>query len=249
MCVAPTTYAQADLDALHRVGDPGLSAIATNTAGDIVDQILGVASVRGASLVGDGPLTGPAVQLLSDQGQTVAIGAANLVAPGSTSDGDDYTGPPATADVTPVRYTPQVVAAPFDPAVGAALAGMGTEPLTPSYLDPALDIPLQHDSAVARRQDALGALLWRGLQPETQPRAQIVVPPLMWSLQGRRCAGDSHVGRLRDQRRAGAAAAVDRGDRRRQRGARRRISPRRRAAESAICAGVSTTPSSPASPL
>ena len=184
MCVAPTTYAQADLDALHRVGDRGLSAIATNTAGDIVDQILGVASVRGASLVGDGPLTGPAVQLLSDQGQTVAIGAANLVAPGSMSDGDDYTGPPATADVTPVRYTPQVVAAPFDPTVGAALAGMGTEPLTPSYLDPALDIPLQHDSAVARRQDALGALLWRGLQPEIQPRAQIVMPPLMWSLQG-----------------------------------------------------------------
>ena len=30
MCVAPTTYAQADLDALQRVGDPGLSAIATN---------------------------------------------------------------------------------------------------------------------------------------------------------------------------------------------------------------------------
>ena len=29
MCVAPTTYAQADLDALRRVGDPGLSGIAT----------------------------------------------------------------------------------------------------------------------------------------------------------------------------------------------------------------------------
>ncbi len=43
MCVAPTTYSQADLDALQRVGDPGLSAIATNGAADIVDQILGVA--------------------------------------------------------------------------------------------------------------------------------------------------------------------------------------------------------------
>jgi hypothetical protein len=183
MCVAPTTYAQADLDALRRVGDPGLSAIATNTAGDIVDQILGITSVRGASLVGDGPLTGPAVQLLSDQGQTAAIGAANLIAPGSASDGSGYSGPPATADVTPVRYTPQLVAAPFDPAVGAALAGMGTEPVAPSYLDPALDIPLQHDSPVARRQDALGALLWRGLHPETEPRTQILMPPLMWSVQ------------------------------------------------------------------
>ena len=65
MCVASTTYAQADLDALHRVGEPGLSGIAVKTAGDIVDQILGIASVRGASLIGDGPLTGPAVQLLS----------------------------------------------------------------------------------------------------------------------------------------------------------------------------------------
>ena len=42
MCVAPPIYAQADLDALQRVGDPGLSSIATNGAGDIVDQILGI---------------------------------------------------------------------------------------------------------------------------------------------------------------------------------------------------------------
>ena len=68
VCVAPTTYAQADLDALHRVGDSGLSGIATNAAGDIVDQILGIASVRGASLIGDGPLTGSAVELLSALG-------------------------------------------------------------------------------------------------------------------------------------------------------------------------------------
>ena len=32
MCVAPANYAQADLDALQRVGDPGLSSIATNGA-------------------------------------------------------------------------------------------------------------------------------------------------------------------------------------------------------------------------
>ena len=49
MCVTPTTYAQADLDALHRVGDPGLSAVATNGAAEIVDQILGITSTRGAT--------------------------------------------------------------------------------------------------------------------------------------------------------------------------------------------------------
>jgi len=117
MCVAPTTYSQADLDALQRVGDPGLSAIATKAAADIVDQILGVQSTRGATLVGDGTLTGPAVELLSAQGPTVAIGAANAGAQ------DSATGEPGTADVQPVRYTPHLVAAPFDPTVGAALAG------------------------------------------------------------------------------------------------------------------------------
>ena len=184
MCVAPTTYSQADLDALQRVGDPGLSAIATKGAADIVDQILGVASTRGATLVGDGPLTGPAVELLSAQGPTVAIAAANLTAlgPPPPGSGDSATGEPATADVRPVRYTPQLAAAPFDPTVGAALAGAGTEPASPSYLDPSLDIPVKHDSQLARRQDALGSLLWRGLHPDTEPRTQILAPPLAWRL-------------------------------------------------------------------
>ena len=176
MCVAPTTYAQADLDALQRAGDPGLSAIATTGAGGIVDQILGIRTTRGATLVGDGPLTGPVVELLSAQGPTVAIAAANV----SAQDSD--TGAPATADLTPLRYTPQVVAAPFDPTVGAGLAGAGVEPTSPSYLDSTLDIPVKHDSQVARRQDALGSLLWRGLQPDTEPRSQILMPPLTWSL-------------------------------------------------------------------
>ncbi|WP_396836759.1 hypothetical protein [Mycobacterium sp. ITM-2016-00318] len=172
-CVAPANYAQADLDALARVGDPGLSAIATNGAGNIVDQILGIASTRGATLVGDGPLTDRAVQLLSGQGPTVAIAAAGLTA-------DD--GEQATADVNPVRYTPEVVAAPFDPTVSAALAGVGTDPWSPSYLDAGLHVPVQHDSAVARRQDALGSVLWRTLAPAAEPRSQILMPPMDWGL-------------------------------------------------------------------
>ncbi|MGZ8777916.1 MAG: hypothetical protein ACXWZ5_18900, partial [Mycobacterium sp.] len=181
MCVAPTTYAQADLDALRRVGDPGLSGIAVKTAGDIVDQILGIASVRGASLIGDGPLTGPAVKLLSNEGQRVAIGAAE-VATGSKSDGSDTAGPGA-ADVSPVRFTPDLVSAPFDPAVGAALAAAGSEPVSPSYLDPSLAIPVQRGSEVARRQDAIGAIMWRALRPDAGPRTEILMPPMAWSPQ------------------------------------------------------------------
>ena len=178
MCVAPTTYAQADLDALQRVGDPGLSAIATNGAADIVDQILGVQSTRGATLVGDGPLTGPAVELLSAQGPTVAI-ARRRMSPQKTPPPANRRPPTSAA----CGYTPHVVAAPFDPTVGAALAGAGTDPCVAVVSGPVAGHPGQHDSAVARRQDALGSLLWRGLQPDTEPRTQILMPPLVWSLQ------------------------------------------------------------------
>ena len=120
------------------------------------------------------------MQLLSAQGQTVAVGAAYITA-GSEPDGGSNTAEPGAADLTPVRYSQDLVAAPFDPAVGAALAGAGAEPVSPSYLDPSLDVPLQHDSEVARRQDALGALMWRALQPGIEPRTEILMPPMVWS--------------------------------------------------------------------
>ena len=169
-------YAQADLGALARVGDAGLSTIATNDAADIVDQILGIASIRGATVVGDGPLTGSAVQLLAAQGPTVAIAAGESVAQDSTS------GESAPVDLAPRRYTANVVAAPFDPAVAAALAGAGTTPVTPSYLDASLGVPLAHDSPAARREDAVAALLWRALRPQAEPRTEIFMPPLAWNL-------------------------------------------------------------------
>lgn len=177
MCVAPTPYAQADLAALQRVGDAGLSAAATSSAGDIIDQILGVTSIRGATIFGDGPLTPGAVDLLNGQGSTVALAAADCSAQ------DSVTGEPMIADVSPRRLSPQVVMAPFDPAVGAALAGVGTDPDLPTYVDSSLSVPLNHDSMVARRQDAIGSMLWRALQPDANPRDQILVPPLKWSPQ------------------------------------------------------------------
>lgn len=164
MCVTATPYAQADLGALQRVGDARLSAAATSTAGDIVDKILGVTSVRGATVLGDGPLTTPAVELLDIQNPTVAI------APD-----------PADADLTVRRLSDKVVMAPFDPAIGAALAGVGTDPAVPAYLDETEAAPVAYDSPVARRQNAVGAILWQALQPGAEPRTQILLPPLKWS--------------------------------------------------------------------
>ena len=79
-CVTPLPYAEADLDALQRVHDPGLSMAATGSAGDVVDQILDIASTRGATVLPDGPLTSSAVNLLSGNNGTVAIAAADFSA-------------------------------------------------------------------------------------------------------------------------------------------------------------------------
>jgi len=176
MCVAPLPYAQADLDAVQRVGDPALTATATGGAADVVDQILGVASVRGATLIPDGSLTRRAVDLLSANNSTVVIAAAD------SSVGESNTPLPPTADTAPRRLSPQVVLAPFDPAVGAAFGATGSDPCAPAYLNSALAIRLQHDSETARRQDALGSMLWRALQPKALPRQQILLPPTNWKL-------------------------------------------------------------------
>ncbi|CAJ1587675.1 hypothetical protein [[Mycobacterium] wendilense] len=169
MCVVATPYAQADLDALQRVNDRGLNHFDTVVAADLVDQLLGVQSMRGATLVGDGPLTRRVVDLLGAQGNTVAIAAADATA------GDP-------ADLAVRRVSERVVAAPFDPAVGAALAAAGQAPVAPNYLDDSLAVPQRDGAQVARRQDALGAMLWRSLDPQTEPRRQILMPPLKWNL-------------------------------------------------------------------
>lgn len=172
-CVAATPYAQADLDALARVGDARLAAIAVAKPADIVDRILQVSSTRGAVLLGDGRLTAASADLIGTQGDAVVVAAGDCSARESG----------VTADVTPRRLSPQLVFSPYDPAVGAALAAVGTEPATPSYLDGSLTVQLHHDSALARRQDALGSMLWRALEsPEdpAAPRNEILMPPAYW---------------------------------------------------------------------
>ncbi|ORX04131.1 DUF6049 family protein [Mycolicibacillus trivialis] len=190
MCVTALPYAQADLTALQRVGDTGMATIATSGASQVVDQILGVTSVRGVTPLGDGPLTQRAVDLLSGQADTVAVTPAPAAA--AAPDGTAQDGAP-DADLTPRRLSPRVVTAPFDPAVGAALAAVGTRPTSPPYLDTRtlrkLKQNLQHDSLVARRQDALGAILWRALQPDPGPHAEILLPPATWALE----ADDAHA--------------------------------------------------------
>lgn len=177
MCVASLPYAQADLDALQRINDTELSTTATTSVGDIVDHILDVTSIRGVTMLPDSPLTNRVVDLLNDNNSTVAIAAAAFSAQDSTS------GSLVDIDTEPRRLSPRVVVAPFDPAVGAALAAAGTDPIVPTYLDSSLNIRIVHDSDTARRQDALSSILWRALERDAAPRSQILVPPTSWHLQ------------------------------------------------------------------
>lgn len=177
-CVVPLPYAQADLDALQRVNDPGLRIAATLTPNDIIDRILEITSTRGVAILPDGPLTSRGVDLLNADDSMVAIAAADSTGEDTASGGE------LSADITPRRLSPQVTVAPFDPAIGAALAAAGSNPLVPTYLDSSLNVRIMHDSATARRQDALGAILWRSLSPTATPRTQILVPPATWNLHG-----------------------------------------------------------------
>ncbi|WP_019730388.1 DUF6049 family protein, partial [Mycobacterium avium] len=107
----------------------------------------------------------------------VAVTAADLSA------GDAQGSSETSVDTAPRRVSPQVVAAPFDPAVGAALAGAGVNPEVPTYLDSSLTVRLAHDSVTARRQDALGSMFWHALRHDDTPRTQLLVPPATWNLQ------------------------------------------------------------------
>ncbi|MDT5094619.1 MAG: hypothetical protein QOH60_3982 [Mycobacterium sp.] len=183
-CVTPTPYAQASLDAVRRVGDKGLATIATAGAADVVDQILRVQSQRGIALIGDERLTPAAAALLTAQGTpTVAITAADCTAQ------DEIDGQLRPAALVPRRVSQQLVAAPFDPTVSAALAATGNYPSTPSYLGHSLVVAYQRDSPTARRQDAIGALMWLALNPDAAPRSQVVMPPLYWDL----TSADAHT--------------------------------------------------------
>ena len=96
MCVAPTPYAQADLDALHRVADTGLAdhrdqRRRRHRRPDPRSHI----RTRGATLLGDGSLTAAAADLLTAQGPTVAIAAAECTAQ------DEIDGKPRPANLEP----------------------------------------------------------------------------------------------------------------------------------------------------
>ncbi|CPY95740.1 putative secreted protein [Mycobacteroides abscessus] len=168
-CVTPLPYAQASLDAVAEMADDGLSHQATTGAADVLDQILGVVSLRGATLLGDSHLSAASIDLLTAQGPTVAVSPLP-------------SGQETPPDFNPRRVSDTLVAAPFDPSVGAALSAVGRTPMTPDYVPQSLRFALQHDSRTARMQDALGAMAWQALSPQQTPRQTVLLPDATWDL-------------------------------------------------------------------
>ena len=180
----PTTYAQADLDALQRVGDPGLSSIATNGAADIVDQILGITSTRGATLrrrrAADRPRRRPARRAGPDgrdrrrRPHRAGLRPTRRARPPPTL---------TTACGTRRRWSPPRSTRP------SARRWRARAPIrrSPSYLDP---VARRSASSTTRRSRAARTPWARccgaGCSPRREPRTQILMPPLVWRPAGRR---------------------------------------------------------------
>lgn len=175
LCVTALPFAQAGLESLYAIGDTQVSASALTGASDVVDSFLDVKSVRGMVLPATGTLTPVGRELLStNQLSSVGI-ASSSIAPREMSTTGHY-------------RTGAVTAATYDAPISAALGATGTRPAVPQIVPNWQRPDLAGESAVSRRQAALGALAFpmlavpdpAGAQPVTG-RSAFVMPPSYWA--------------------------------------------------------------------
>ncbi|WP_072690479.1 DUF6049 family protein [Rhodococcus marinonascens] len=199
MCTTSVPFSQVDLSAVAEVANPSLTSAAIRTPADIVDDVLGVTSLRNFVWSDAGVLDDATAQMLRGNAPTTALVAANAVDTGTPRDNvyvieaaEAESAVPGTGESTTLgtiensSTTGSVDALLFDPSVGAALAAMGTTPKTPIYTPEGTRYRLADDSQTARLQDALGAVAWSALEPEAASNARtsrslMVVPPQLWT--------------------------------------------------------------------
>ncbi|MFT4126233.1 MAG: DUF6049 family protein [Gordonia sp. (in: high G+C Gram-positive bacteria)] len=185
LCVVALPFAGADLSALAKLNSTGLTTTALEAPADIVDAILGIHSVRGVTIPALGALDGTTADLLRATHRQVVTAADNLTPARSASTTGQYRA--ADLDIATV-----------DAPVTAALAALGTRPAAPVITPPDQLIDLSHESAVSRRQAAVGALAFAAISvpadptdplpnasaPATLPvtgRSQLILPSRYWS--------------------------------------------------------------------
>ena len=191
-CTMAVPFAQVDLTALADLDDSSLTASALESPSAIVDSILGVTSVPDLVWPDSGVLTEKTGTMLAADGPVTTLLADNAVEGGRTL----LTGASAGSTVPGgngfrISGVSGLTASLFDSAGSAALAGMGTEPQTPSFVPSSARYDLSRDSSAARLQDALGALAWPALVPTvdeatgaaspTAGRSVLFAPPQAWS--------------------------------------------------------------------
>lgn len=191
-CTVALPFAQVDLTALADLGDPSLTEAALVSPARIVDSILGVTSLPGVVWPDSGVLTEKTGTMLVSEGPTTA-----LIADSAVEGGNYLLADTSGASRVPGRNGFRIsgvsglTAALFDSSASAALAGMGSDPQTPSFVPSTARYELSGDSPTARLQDALGALAWPGLLPtvneatgrELPPagRSVLFAPPQTWT--------------------------------------------------------------------
>ncbi|MGW0038056.1 DUF6049 family protein [Gordonia sp. NPDC003376] len=189
MCVVALPFAAADLTSLHQIDDVGLTAAALDSPADIIDAILGVRSVRG--------LTIPALGAIDEQGASLLQSADHHAA---LTSADNVT-PTRDASAAGGYRVGDLGVSTFDQPVTAAMAAVGTAPTTPTLTPADQQVDLSEESAVSRRQAAVGALAFGAIDVPSTPgsstgssptgtasgavpvtgRSQVILPSLYWS--------------------------------------------------------------------
>lgn len=87
-----------------------------------------------------------------------------------------------TNTATPAGSSPAgLKVATFDIWSATALAAVGSNPPTPSFTPDRVRYDVNNDSRAARLQDALGAVSWAALNPQSPRRSALLMPPQQWS--------------------------------------------------------------------
>lgn len=172
MCTVAVPFAQVDLTALAELDDPSLNVPALESPRTIIDTILRTTSLPDVVWPDSGVLTENAGLLAAANGPVTALLADTAVEDGRAG----MSGLPLRNAVR-VSGVDGLTAGLFDASAAAALAGMGDEPSTPSFVTKSARYELGNDSATARFQAALGALAWPALTPSVSEATGLPLPP------------------------------------------------------------------------
>jgi hypothetical protein len=191
LCTVATPFAQVDVVGLQTVNNEALETAALDNGPDVVDQVLGVTSVRGVVWPDSGSVDDAAAAMLERRRAGTVLLASNAV-----TRSDEPAVPPDVVELSRSETTdepetgtdpapdtaPPLRAAPFDVFAATALAAVGADPQTPSFTPARMRYDLDEDSGTARLQDALAAMTWTALNPQpNHPRSVLFAPPQLWT--------------------------------------------------------------------